>query len=190
MKSLALFDFDGTLYKKDSLLEVTKFIAGRKKFWTGMALLSPYLVALKLGLLHNAKVKTKYLTHFFKGMDHDAFKTAAGTFALQQIDKNLNPVLKAALANHLANGDDVYIVTASFTEWLLPWCELNNVKLISSKLEIKSGSITGKITDLNCYGPEKIVQIRKAINLDNYDAIEVYGNGKGDAEMLMLKRLK
>jgi len=187
-KTLILFDFDHTLYTKDSLLEVTKYIVGNTKFYMGIAVLSPCLIAMKLGLADNAKTKQRYLRYFFKGTDYEYFKKAANTFSLNRIDKDLNLTLKTALYQHLNNNNDVYIVTASFTEWLAPWCAKNSIGLISSKLEIMDGIVTGNISGLNCYGPEKVVRILNVIDTNIYDAIHVYGKGKGDKEMLALKR--
>jgi hypothetical protein len=44
MKTLALFDFDGTLYKKNSLIAFTKFLKGMMLFYQKMLLLFPDLV--------------------------------------------------------------------------------------------------------------------------------------------------
>ena len=65
MKTLALFDFDGTLYSKDSLIEFTKSTKGNLRFYQGILWLSPFLIGLKLGILNNEKVKIKFLKDFF-----------------------------------------------------------------------------------------------------------------------------
>lgn len=187
-KTLALFDFDHTLYRKDSLLEVTKHIVGKQKFWTGIAVLSPFLLAMKMGLLNNAVTKQKYLSCFFKNMDYNYFKTASEDFALSKIEKDLDNKLKSNLESHIDNGDDVYIVTASFAEWISPWCKKKNIGIIASIPEIVNNKITGKISGINCYGSEKVIRIKKVIDLENYDSIFVYGKGKGDREMLKLKK--
>lgn len=57
LKTLVLFDFDGTLYKKDSLLEFTKYYKGNSVFYIGILILSPFLIAMKLGILSNEKAK-------------------------------------------------------------------------------------------------------------------------------------
>ncbi|MDV6168116.1 HAD-IB family hydrolase [Flavobacterium sp. DG1-102-2] len=187
-KTLAIFDFDNTLYSKDSLLEFTRFAVGRKSFYIGIAKLFPHLAALKLGLQGNAVTKQKYLSHFFGGMDRETFKQAASNFSLNKIDKNLNPQLSQILQTHIDNNDTIYIVSASFTEWLEPWCKKNNFGLICSKLQIENEKVTGKIDGLNCYGPEKTARINDTIDLSVYDSVYVYGKGKGDREMLLLRR--
>ena len=188
MKTLVLFDFDHTLYKKDSLLEVTKFIAGHTKFSIGMAALMPYLIGMKLGLIKNQVVKERYLSHFFKDADYTLFTEKAKQFALTRIEKDLDEVLEQVLAKHISQGDEVYIVTASFTEWLKPWCDTKGIQLIASQLEIAHNKITGTIKGCNCYGQEKVNRITQHINTSIYHSIYVYGKGKGDREMLTLKR--
>ena len=68
-KGIAFFDFDGTITKKDTLLEVIKFQKGTLAFYTGFFLLSPYLVAMKMKILSNQMVKEKVLKYFFGGCE-------------------------------------------------------------------------------------------------------------------------
>ena len=187
-KTLALFDFDHTLYSKDSLIEFTRFVVGNTTLYTGLAKLSPQLAAMKLGLLNNGSTKQKYLIHFFRGIDYKTFSELASEFSLNHIDKDLDIHLKKTLQKHIDNNDTVYIVSASFTEWLEPWCSLNKIGLISSKLEVVNNKLTGKIAGTNCYGPEKAAKISNAIDITTYDSIYVYGKGKGDKEMMLLKK--
>jgi phosphatidylglycerophosphatase C len=188
MKTLALFDFDGTLYKKDSLIEFTKFSKGSALFYRNMLLLFPNLIAMKLRLLGNEKVKIKYISAFFKGMEIGAFESIARDFATNEIDKNLNPEIFKSYLAHLESGHDVYIVTASAVQWIAPWAGKYGVRVIGTKLETENGKLTGNFASKNCYGIEKVNRISEAIPLEDYQAINVYGSGRGDLEMLQLAR--
>ncbi len=187
-KTLALFDFDGTLYKKDSLLEFTKYYKGHYSFYLGMLTISPFLIAMKLGILSNEKTKQKYLTHFFKNEDYLVFKKKAELFAQTKIEKNLNLKIHSNFINHINSNHDVYIVTASFWEWIEPWSKKHNTKVIGTKLEIINNKITGKFHSKNCYGNEKVNRINEVTNLSSFDNIYVYGSGKGDKVMLKLAK--
>ncbi len=186
MANLALFDFDHTLYKKDSLLEFTKFYVGNK-FYSGVFLLSPWLIGIKLGLINNEKVKLKYFRHFFANLNYNDFTTIGETFAKRKIPENLDKEIFRNFEQHLANGDLVYIVTASASEWIQPWSAQYNVEVIGTKIQVQNGILTGKFDSNNCYGPEKVNRIKQIINLADYDSISVYGSGKGDFEMLQLR---
>lgn len=188
MKTIAFFDFDGTLYKKDSLLEFTKFSKGNISFYIGLITLSPYLIALKLGVYSNEKAKIKFIRHFFKNYKYEDFYTLCHTFSLTKIEQNLAKEIYAKFLNHIEDNHLVYIVTASIPEWVEPWSNQFGVSVIGTKIEIKDNLVTGNFLTRNCFGIEKINRIKEIINLDEFDDIHVYGNGKGDLEMLALSK--
>ncbi|WP_298224179.1 HAD-IB family hydrolase [Flavobacterium sp.] len=188
MKTLALFDFDGTLYNKDSLIEFTIFANGKVRFYQGLLMLFPSLSGLKLGILNNEKVKVKFLTHFFKDDDVKEFKALAQNFATTKIEKDLNKKTFEYFLKHLESNHTVCIVSASSAYWIEPWSEKYKVPCIGTELETIDGKITGKFTTKNCYGPEKVNRIKAVYDLEQFDVIKVYGSGKGDREMLQLSK--
>ncbi len=188
MKTLALFDFDGTLYKKDSLLEFTKYSRGDLNFYFGMMLLLPYLLFLKLGIMSNEKVKIKFIKHFYGFCNYKHFQAIAKDFAVNEIESNLNQKIYENFQNHIKLKHEIYIVTASFPEWIEPWCSKYGIQVIGTELKILDGKISGNFTTKNCFGLEKVNRIKAVINLNHFDRIEVYGSGKGDLEMLKLRK--
>lgn len=188
MKTLALFDFDGTLYRKDSLIEFTKATQGNARFFQGLIWLFPQLSALKLGLLHNRKAKEKFLTHFFQNTPITAFDQAGNDFAQQKINADLNPKTFEAFQNHLAAGHTVCIVSASCAAWIKPWSDTHQAAFIGTELEVSDDKITGKLSGENCYGPEKVRRVKAMYHLEDFQTIKVYGSGKGDREMLQLRK--
>lgn len=187
-KTLALFDFDKTLYKRDSLLEFTKYSRGNLNFYIGILLLSPYLIVMKLGFLSNQKVKERFLKYFFKDVKYTDFKLVAKNFAVNKIKANLDPIVYKKFNNHLQKNHKVYIVTASIPDWIKPWSNQLGVTVIGSELEILDNQITGNLAGKNCFGKEKVNKIKLNIDLEKFDFIEVYGSGKGDYEMLKLRK--
>lgn len=188
MKTLALFDFDGTLYKKDSLLEFTKFCKGKRTFFFGVLILLPYLIAMKLGIISNENAKQKFISYFYKNYDYSTFKQKACAFANSKIAIDLNLKMYLDFQNHINKNHSVFIVTASMPEWIFPWSKQYNVSVIGTKIEVLDTKITGKFISKNCYGQEKVNRIIETINLSEFQRICVYGNGKGDFEMLRLEK--
>ena len=188
MSSLALFDFDKTLYKKDSLIEFTKFYKGKYVFYTGMIKILPALILFKLGIITNEKAKKKFILHFYKNEEYTFFLAKGKEFALTQIQKNLNSLIYNKLKKHISENHSIYIVTASFSEWIEPWCKEHNIEIIATRLEIIDSKINGNLSTKNCFGKEKVKRILEKINLDNFEKIYVYGSGKGDYDMLQLKK--
>lgn len=183
-----LMDFDGTLYNKDSLLEFTRFHTGTFRFMSGMVYLSPVLILMMLKLIGNENAKKKFISYFFKDEDYERFCRSAAKFSQTRIPKDLNRELMEKLMQHIENGDKIYIVTASFSEWILPWSAQYPIEIISTKPEVANRKLTGDFATKNCSGLEKINRIRREINLENYRNIYVYGNGPGDREMIGLAR--
>ncbi len=188
MKTLALFDFDGTLYRKDSLFEFTKFAKGKVAFYLGMLSLLPSLIIFKLKIITNETAKTKFINHFYKDMSQDEFTLLAKDFALHMISQDLNSQIFNSFCNHLQANHQVCIVSASCKDWIQPWSDQHSAKFIGTELEIQHGKITGNFSTKNCYGPEKVNRIKEQFDLSEFDRIIVYGRGKGDREMLQLSK--
>ncbi|MDR2804403.1 MAG: haloacid dehalogenase-like hydrolase, partial [Dysgonamonadaceae bacterium] len=65
---IVVFDFDGTITRKDTLAAFIKFAKGKAAFYKGFIRYSPLLLAYKLRLYPNWKIKQKVISHFFKDM--------------------------------------------------------------------------------------------------------------------------
>jgi phosphoserine phosphatase len=89
--TIALFDFDGTITKYDSLIKFIRFVVGDAKTLWGMIYLSPMLITYKLKLIPNYKAKQIMLSYFFKGTDEQQFQQAAQEYSLKYIDTILRP---------------------------------------------------------------------------------------------------
>ena len=87
--AIAIFDFDGTITKEDSMLSFLFFTFGKIKTLFGLIILSPSLIAYKCKLLPNYIAKEMLLSYFFKGMDKIKFSNFAKEFSLKHMDKIL-----------------------------------------------------------------------------------------------------
>jgi HAD superfamily phosphoserine phosphatase-like hydrolase len=180
---LILFDFDGTLTTKDSLNEFLKFSVGKRKYFLKLFLFMPLFILYKLKLIKNNKAKEMLFSFFFKNIEEDVFKEIAKEYSLTQIDKILDYDIYNEMIKYKENEDKVIIVSASIECWLKPWCQNNNIELISTKLEFINNKFTGKFKTKNCYGMEKVNRIKEYLNINEYEEIIVYGDSAGDYEM-------
>ena len=183
-KTLALFDFDGTITIKDTLLEIIRFHQGNYRMYLGFLQLSPYLFLFKLKLLSNTKAKERILQHFFGGIPIEKFNKLCEDFCKGPLLKMIRPLALQCIKNHLKDGHEVWVVSASAENWVSPWCKLMGISVMATKLEINQNKITGKILGENCYGEEKLNQIKKVLDLNQYDQIFSYGDSDGDRQML------
>lgn len=185
VRKVAAFDFDGTLTRKDTLLEFIKFACGRGRFYGGFLLYSPMLVAYKLGLYPNWKAKQRLFSHFFGGMPYKEFARLGEEFSAE-IDRMVRAETLETLKRHVAEGAKVYVVSASIEEWVRPWCVRQGVeKVLATKIEVtKEGRVSGRFLTPNCYGAEKVRRLQAAEPHRAAYYLYAYGDSRGDKELL------
>lgn len=181
MKTLALFDFDGTITTKDTFLEFIKYYKGVFNFYLGFFLLSPLAILYFLGIIPNWKFKVIVLKYFFKDEDASLFDSKCEDFCKEIVPNLIRPEALKEIANQKKIGD-LYIVSAS-ADWIKPWCKTQNIPCICTVLERDHHKITGDLDGKNCYGVEKTTRIKKEVNLSDYTEIIAYGDSAGDKEM-------
>jgi phosphatidylglycerophosphatase C len=185
-RSIAFFDFDGTITRGDSLAAFIRFQHGNVGFITGLIPLIPAIIGFKAGLTDRQYAKEKLMAAFFAGIPQETLANLANSFVKQQIPAIIRPQALEKLNWHKQQGHEVVIVSASPTLWVEPWCTANGFKCISTELETVDGKITGKIKGKNCHGEEKTRRIREIFRLSDYNDIYAYGDTSGDRPMLSL----
>lgn len=185
-RSIAFFDFDGTITCKDTLFEIIKHQKGKRALYLGLIKLSPWLVAMKLRIISNAATKEKMLTFFFKDTPLQDFQRKCDEFISEKLPRLIRPDALQEINKHKQNNTTVVIVTASAENWIAGWCRQKHIECIATKLEIKDGRITGRINGKNCNGIEKVNRIKALFQLDAYKTILAYGDTEGDKPMLSL----
>jgi phosphatidylglycerophosphatase C len=185
-KKIAFFDFDGTITTKDTLLELIKFQKGRRSFYIGFLINSPWLIAYKLKWIPNDRAKQKILSWFFAGLPLPAFQEKCDLFAEHELPLLIRPGAIAEISRLQNGGFEVVVVSASAANWISKWTNSHSLKLVATVLEVKNGLLTGRIQGKNCYGEQKVVCIRKQWDLTGYEEIFAYGDTPGDKPMLSL----
>ena len=120
MKSIYVFDFDGTLTYKDTLLEFIKYSKGIFRFIFGFLLFSPLLVLMKLHLYDNGKAKQQLFAFYFQGMSLTTFDTLCHDFAR---DKHVlfRPQAFLYLQSIKKQADQILVISASIDNWVRPF---------------------------------------------------------------------
>lgn len=185
-QNLALFDFDGTISRKDSMIEFLKFYKGKRKVILAFVQHIHWLVLMYLGLVENWKVKEKIWVALIGNTKLESFNKSAEKFSLEVLSELIYEKALNQIKKHQNNNDRVIIISASAENWLKPWCEVHQLELISTQLEVENEVITGRLKGNNCNGNEKVNRIKQVINLNDYEEIYAYGNSSGDKEMLAL----
>lgn len=192
-----LYDFDGTLTSKDSLLAFLQFAKG--KWYTLFLLLcySPLLVLMMMGLYSNGKAKQRIFSHCFKGMLERDFNALCQAFADGHSSILRTDMLKK-VAQALDDGAHVMVVSASIRNWVTPmldsYFDINptesidtpppSITVVGTEIEVINGRLTGLFSTPNCHGPEKVRRIESLVPHRQSYYVVAYGDSRGDKEML------
>lgn len=184
-KSIALFDFDGTITKKDSLKEFLIYSFGYKKYFLALIILSPILILYILKVIPNYKAKEILFQYFFKNMSEKEFLEKSFNYSLNSVDLITKDIALKKILWHKNRGDRLIIISASIEEWIKPWAIKNGFEtVLGTKLEIINNQLTGKFSNKNCYGIEKVNRIKKYIPDYKNFYFYAYGDSRGDKELL------
>ncbi len=185
-KGLALFDLDGTITFRDTLLEFIRFTKGNFKFYSGFLIHVPVLCALKLGFISHQAAKEKILEYFFRNTPEEIFEKQCIAFTTSALPRFIRAKAMEEIIQLKNRGWQVVIVSASPENWIRGWAGHHQLDLIATQLEIKDGLITGRIKGKNCRGYEKVKRILERFHLTEYDLVYAYGDTGSDKPMMEL----
>lgn len=178
------FDFDGTLTRRDTLIEFIRFAKGDKAFLLCFLRYSPLLVLMKLGLYPNWKAKQRVFSHCFRGMAVDTFNSLCSRFARDKA-RLMRPKGMKKLREVLAEGGKVVIVSASVNNWVEPFfAGIGGVYVVGTMVEEREGVLTGRFLTKNCYGEEKVTRLLQLFPERTQYWLTAYGDSRGDFELL------
>ena len=183
VRSLALFDFDGTLTTRDTFWDFHRFFWGRRCFLALAGTAAKGILSLRLD---RDFLKEAFLTLLWKDVPREEYLAGTLHYAANRVERLLSPLALSVFLRHVERRHDVYVVTASIKDWIEPWASKYGAQVVGTELEIVSGLLTGRMKNSNCRGAEKVRRIVEVVDLKNYDKIFAYGNSSGDREMLLL----
>ena len=190
--TVAAFDFDGTLTKRDTLLPYLARGMGWPRFFAALLKCSPWLLGFALRLVPNHVAKQKLLLATLQGKtitqtNHWTQRWLAHDFPGQMQDWTL-----AQLAWHQERGHLCVMVSASPDIYLKQVAlQLGFDTLLCTELEVMGGHLTGWMKTPNCHGEEKVIRLKAWMaerfgNPAGSPVLYAYGDTAGDKPMLRL----
>ncbi|WP_019626649.1 HAD family hydrolase [Thioalkalivibrio sp. ALJT] len=191
---VALFDFDGTLSRRDSLFPFLRFVLGTPLFAARLPACLPPLLGMAAGRLSRQAAKERVLTRMLGGRALADLEAQAQAYAAGPLDRLLRPAGMQRLQWHQARGDTCVLVSASPELYLRPWARRHGIDhVIGSRLAVDAvGRITGQLEGANCQGaakPPAITAWRAQLGPQvRVEYVAAYGDTAGDRHMLALAR--
>jgi len=186
---IAAFDLDGTLTTRDCVVPFLRQVAGTPRLVAGVAA-HPIDVSRALVRRDRDAFKVLATRAAFAGRPLGVVEPLAAEFAAKVHDNWLRSDTLAGLHAHLAAGDRVVIVSASYAIYVEPLAALLGVhQVLATRLAVGAdGRLTGELDGVNCRGPEKVRRLHEWLDAAHggRSAVEVvaYGDSAGDREML------
>jgi phosphatidylglycerophosphatase C len=181
----AFFDFDGTIVRRDTFLDILTFergIAARIMFF---AVMIPAFLLLIFRIYPLEKIKTGLIRKFFGGMSQKEFIALCGRYASKRISSHIDDRALARIAWHKKRGHIIAIVSASLETWIRPWAQSVGIDhIIATIPEISKGMITGAFVSPDCSGKEKVKRILAYFPDAEQCTVYAYGDSTGDRRML------
>lgn len=188
---IALFDFDGTITKRDSLLDFLLFTFGYYKVLKMGVYFLPSFIKYKFKIISNDSAKEILFSQIFGGMSQIKFKQICDTYSTERIVKIVRKNALKKIIWHQKNNHKVIVISASIDDWIKPWANIYNIDdVIGTKVEVEKETLTGRFASKNCYGEQKVKRfVEKYGNFENY-YIYAYGDSNGDKELLEIANKK
>jgi phosphatidylglycerophosphatase C len=177
-RTVAAFDFDGTLTRRDTLLPFLTSMVGWRRV---VRALGPEAATLARD---RDAAKERLLVRLLNGVPDNDLRAAGTAFASTV---RVSPEMQARLAWHRREGHEIVIVSAALDAYLLDVSRTLGVdQTLCTSIEVdEAGNCTGRLLGGNCRGPEKAKRLRAHLG-DGEIVLWAYGDSRGDREMLAL----
>lgn len=183
-RKIAVFDFDGTLTRKDTMFDFIGFACGKFRLVVGLIIFAPMIAVMFMKIIDNNACKQKLLSWYFKGLDYSDFKELGERYS-RRVESLLRPDVLDILNKHMTGGVDIYVVSASVKEWVEPICKKLGVKkVLATEMAVDSdGKLTGCFSTHNCFGIHKVLRLKEVEPSRSDYYLYAYGDSRGDKEM-------
>jgi len=187
-KTLAVFDLDGTLTTRDTLLPFLRFVVGTAAFCVRLPLVAAFVLAMALGLISRQHAKERVLGLYLRGMERLALAARAERFAREKLPALMRRQALARLAWHRARGHYLVVLTASPAIYAEYWARAAGFdEVLGTELEFDDrGCATGRISGANCHGEEKVRRLEERFG--DLSGLVIHGYGDSAADRAFLAR--
>lgn len=183
-KCLSVFDFDGTLTRRDSFVPFLRFAFGRRVFAQRMIRLAiPTLKCISRHVTRD-ELKEVLIHTFLRGVEQHWVEQKAAEYCERYWTRLMRPSGLIAVAAQVNAGATVTICSASPAIVLKPFADKLGIDLIGTNLEAKDGILTGRINGHNCRCGQKVHRLEEKYGPLSAWHLRAWGDTRGDYEML------
>ncbi len=188
--TVAAFDFDHTLTRRDSVVPFLRRIAGTRPLATKMVMRA-HRIGPAIVQRDRDRLRAVATALVFTGRPIADVERHADAFADELVTSGLRPDTTARLQWHREAGHLTVIVSASYEPYLQVVAPALGVDaIIATRLEVRDATCTGRLDGPNCRGPEKARRLDAWFETVGVERESVtlwaYGDSTGDRELLAM----
>ena len=189
-RTIAAFDFDGTITKRDTLVPFLAKVSGPARFTSACAQLGLLGARRKVPLQDRDRIKEHMIELLLGGRSEHDLQRAGERYARDLLTGDrLRPDVVARIHEHHRVGHGTVIVSASLIYYLEPIArELSMDGVIGVEPEVVDGVLTGRLARPNVRADEKAVRLREWLGAapDGELAVTVHGYGNSSGAHALL----
>ncbi|EHJ01530.1 HAD-superfamily subfamily IB hydrolase, TIGR01490 [Clostridium sp. DL-VIII] len=164
MKKLAIFDIDYTITKKETLMELFKYVIKNDKSnirFLPRAIYCGMMYGLKV--YDEKKVKETFLK-FIDGINEQDLAVLVKKFYHEKLSTILYEDALKMMKRLKKEGYEVYLISASPEFYINEFYNIKEVdKIIGTKFSFDNGTFVRKMDGENCKGEEKVRRLQEVI---------------------------
>jgi phosphatidylglycerophosphatase C len=185
VRTVAAFDFDGTLSTRDNVVPFLRTAVGPARLLGALVLVTPSLVTAAIEPARRDRAKAALVRHTLTGYDADRLSEVAGTFAQDVLARHLRADVVERAEWHRSQGHDLVIVSASLKNYLDPIAtHLGFTAVLATELAVDyDGRLTGELAGPNVRGAEKVRRLDDWLGAGPA-FVWAYGDSSGDRDLL------
>jgi len=183
---LAVFDLDGTLTKRDTLIPyLAGFLLNHPRRLARLPRLIPASAAYGAGWMSNAALKEAFLRAVLGGTTRDALCSWTQTFTERLMAGGLRRDAVRQLRWHRASGHYIVIMSASVDLYVRPLGRLLDVdEVLCTEVEWEDERLTGRLATPNCAGAEKVRRLEMLTERLPSRSVWAYADRRSDIPLL------
>lgn len=164
MKKLAIFDIDYTITKKETLMELFKYVIKKDKKNLRFLPRAIYCgIMYAIGIYDERKVKETFL-RFIDGIKEEELAELVKEFYDERLKNILYDDALEMMKKLKNEGYDIYLISASPEFYVNEFYNIKEVdKVIGTKFGFENGTFVRKMVGNNCKGEEKVRRLKEIL---------------------------
>lgn len=181
---LAVFDFDGTLSRRDTLGPFLARSRGRHRVALAALRHSVALGRAAAGIGSRDAAKAQLLRTLYRGVPVEPTRAVAEEYATHVLASGMRNDMLERLEWHQSEGHTAIMITASLSLYAEPIARQLGIETVYATTLAQAGELfTGELLGDNVRGPEK-ARLLKAHHNGAAKFVYAYGDSNGDRELL------